>query len=121
MVLDTIHIPKSITQEPTYGMGSNSPLSNFKLKLGLMPNEEIGILRMQLVKRPDSSSMGYRCGSPLVRCISFKRIQVEDLPKLEQKILVNFMREIGNCGKFGKIRIADIEFLSSSYPKMTSR
>lgn len=95
--------------------------STFKVKHVSMPKEDNGILRIQLVKRADSIPLCYRCASPLTRCHSFKRCQVEDLPVLEHKVLLNFRRAKGHCGQCGKIRMEVIEFLSSCNPKMTSR
>jgi transposase len=95
--------------------------STFNVKHVSMPKEDKGTMRIQLIKKPGKESLCYRCAEPLANSHSFRRCQVDDLPILEHKVILNFRRGKGHCKNCGKIRMEAIEFLSHSNPKMTAR
>lgn len=96
--------------------------SAFKVKHVSIPKDDAkGVVRVQLVKKPESCPQCYKCGSPLKTLHSFSRCQVEDSPILSHKVQLHFRRGKGRCDHCRKIRLESVEFLWGANPKMTSR
>lgn len=84
-------------------------------------SEESKVAHIQLVRDERRPVLCYKCGSELTKIHSFQRMQVDDLPILEMKTLLNFRRLKGRCSGCKRIRLESVSFLSPTNPKMTSR